>query len=379
VVSTRHTTALLVALLMLLHEPAPSHPASGCLAYHSQSDELIFEKTQRDQEVSEKWDNLDGKLDDAPAIHPFMITWVDVIITAHFGKRDKTKWLLDWVRPSVGTLTPSILLANETLENSIAKALIMAYSSKATQDPSSSNATQDLAAFPCENGIPSITLLGTRSDWKTILDKLDPLLSLKFGKEPAIYGAMLRPVLSRSVETFDKPHDAGVRQFWSDIVTSSPKQSLCHNTTDLVSGWINVFHYWDGAGDRLTNVAPSFNYSASKPTEHAQSDALVLDNITYPWRRLRSLPASYSHLPIYMFGDTGGLRRSQLLVGMLVKSVKQGIPEGYEQAVKQVGFNLPSSVQERDRSTLKPLSAWIYHGDGIGDVCSSLFSTISTL
>jgi hypothetical protein len=314
----------------------------------------------------------------APAIHPMMIIWVDMIITAHFGMRDKTKWLLDWVRPSVGTLTPSILLANETFEDSIAKALMMASSSKATQDPSSSNATQDLPAFPCENGIPSITLLGTRSDWKTILDKLDPLLSLKFGKEPAIYGAMLRPVLARFVETFDKPHDASVRQFWSDIVTTSPKQSLCHNTTDLVSGWINAFHYWDGAGEPLANAAPSLNYSARKPTEHLQSEALVLDNITYPWRHRSSLPASYIHLPIYMFGDTGGLRRSQLLVGMLAKSVKKGIPEGYEQSMKYVGFKLPSSVQESDHSILKPLSAWIYHDDGIGDVCSSLFSTIST-
>jgi hypothetical protein len=328
-------------------------------------------KHKDDKDVSEKWDNLDGNLDAISGIHPLMVNLIDGWMGIQFGQRDKTNWLLDWVRPNVGTLARSSLLINATDEDMIAKALMMASSTKATED---------LPAFPCENGIPSITLLGTRADWTTISDKLDPLIRLKFGKEPGLYGAMLRPILSRFIETFDKPNDLGVRQFWSDIVTLTPKQKLCR-TTDLVTGWINAFHYWDGAGSLVNNADPSLNNpsSASKPREQMQSDALVLDNITYPWRHRKDLPTSYSHTTMCMGGDTPGWRRSQLLVGMLAKSVKKGIPEGYEQAMKQVGFKLPSSVKESDHSILKPLPAYIYHDDAGDSVCSYPVFTFSTL
>jgi hypothetical protein len=322
-------------------------------------------KHKDDQEVSEKWDNLDGNRDAAPGLHALMISWFALLIEAHFGKRNKTNWLPDWVRPNVGTLTKSSFFENATDEDMIARALMMASSSKATAD---------LPAFPCENGIPSITLLGTRADWKNISDKLDPLIDLKFGKEPAVYGTILRPILSRFVETFDKPNDVSIRQFWSDIITVTPKQKLCH-TTDIITGWINAFHYWDGAGDLLTNGTPSVDSlgSASNPAGQVQSNTLVLDNVTYPWRHRKNLPASYSHVNIYMFVDTPGFRSSQLLVGMLAKTIKKGIPEGYDQAMKQVGFKLPSSVQESDHSILRPLPAYIFHDDAAGSVRSPGF------
>jgi hypothetical protein len=80
-----------------------------------------------------------------------------------------------------------------------------------------------------------------------------------------------------------------------------------------------------------------------------------------------------------MWGDTALAIGGQLLVGMLAKSVKKGIPEGYKQAMKQAGFNLPSSVQESDHSILKPLPAFIYHSDAGDNVCSYLAFTTSTL
>jgi hypothetical protein len=319
-----------------------------------------------DRDVSGIWDSLIGNPDATSALYPLMIDSMDGWMGIQFRQRTKTNWLLDWVRPNVGTLPKSPLLRNATDEDMIAKALLMASSTKATSD---------LQAFPCENGIPSITLLGTKEDWKTILSKLEPLFKAKFGKQPAMYGAVLRPILSRFIETFDKPNNVDIRQFWSDIVTLTPKQRLCR-TTDLVTGWINAFHYWDGAGDLVANIDLTSNAltTASESGEQGQSGALVLDNITYPWRHRKDLPITHSHTLVCLAGDTPGWGRSQLLVGMLAKSIKQGKPDGYEQAVKQAGFQLPASVQEGDHSTLKPLPAYIYHDD-TANVCFIRHST----
>jgi hypothetical protein len=285
---------------------------------------------------------------------------MDGWIGIQFRQRNKTNWLLDWVRPDVGTLPKSPMLRNATDEDMIAKVHMMSSSIKATED---------LQAFSCENGIPIITLLGTREDWKAISDKLEPLINSKFGKHPAIYGAVFRPILSRFIETFDKPNSISIRQFWSDIVTLTPKQRLCR-TTDLVTGWINASHYWESAGDLVANVDQTSNApnSASETGEQGQSDALVLDSITYPWHYRKDLPIAYSHTLVCLAGDTPGWRRSELLVGMLAKSIKQGKPDGYEQAMQQAGFQLPASVQEADHSTLKPLPAYIYHDD-TANVC----------
>jgi hypothetical protein len=332
-------------------------------------------KRKDDKFVSENWNYLDGSVDDSSALHVLGMFVADGWMEFQFGRRDKTNWLRDWVRPNVGTVTSSSLLTNGTDEDMIAKALMMSTSTP-TKPP------EGLLSFPCENGIPSITLLGTKADWKNISDKLDPLIKFKFGKEPALYGAILRPILSRFIETFDKPNDLGVRQFWSDIITVTPKQKLCR-TTNYVTGWINAFHFWDGAGGLVPTVnSASVNPSSNNPSpasnsgEQLQNDALVFDNITYPWRHCEDLPTSYSHTTMCMAYDAPGWGLGQLLVGMLAKSATKGIPEGYEQAMSRAGFKLPSSVQKSDHSILKPLPAYIHYTEGGSDPVSSfLFFT----
>jgi hypothetical protein len=212
---------------------------------------------------------------------------------------------------------------------------------------SSSISSDDLAAFPCENGIPSVTLLGTKTDWAIVLEKLD--LLKQFGEEPTTYSRMLRPILSRFVATFEKPNDPDIRLFWSDIVTVTPRQKFC-NTTDLVTGWINAFHHWDGAGSLVTKA------------EATSSEAVQLDGITYPWTHRRNLPTSYSHMGFCVMADTLASWDYELLMGMLAKSVKKGIPKDYAEAMQLAGFKLPATVVENDHSILQPLPVWIGHG-----------------
>jgi Domain of unknown function (DUF4419) len=291
-------------------------------------------KHKDDKEVSDKWD--DSKAKYKRGFQDMIFAYFfDLSIAEQFNQSSKTNWLVDWVRPNFGTVShlPGILT-----EDSFAKALMMA---------SSSISSDDLAAFPCENGIPSVTLLGTKTDWANLLEKLDPLK--RFGEEPTLYSNMLRPILSRFVATFDKPNDPDIRQFWSDIVTVTPRQKLC-NTTDLLTGWINAFHHWDGAGRLVTKA------------EVTSSEAVQLDGITYPWIHRRNLPRSYSHMGFCVIADTGASWDYELLMGMLAKSVKKGIPKDYAEAMQLAGFKLPATVVENDHSILQPLPVWIGHG-----------------
>lgn len=65
-------------------------------------------------------------------------------------------------------------------------------------------------------GIPSVTLLGQKTDYELILRRLDELETL--GAEPSQFAEVLRPVLKRMVRTFDEPADASVIDFWQRVV-----------------------------------------------------------------------------------------------------------------------------------------------------------------
>jgi hypothetical protein len=123
-------------------------------------------------------------------------------------------------------------------------------SSTAGYTPPNSPYPGSATSFLC--GMPSITLLGTQTDWSLLLQKLERLPI--FGPQPAEYAKMLRPILSRFVKSFDNPTDADIRNFWDMIVRvrGLRGEGTTCSTADLVSGWINGFHYWDAFGRVLS-------------------------------------------------------------------------------------------------------------------------------
>lgn len=68
----------------------------------------------------------------------------------------------------------------------------------------------------CTCGIPSVTLLGERSDWEDMLQNLDKLDS--FGDEPKTFASLLRPVVRNFVASFDSTPSESVRGFWDKVV-----------------------------------------------------------------------------------------------------------------------------------------------------------------
>jgi hypothetical protein len=312
---------------------------------------LYLRKHKDGKEVAGVWDNLDGKT--TPPMYSMFMVAIEKWTATQFNMRSKADWLLDWVRPTFTTATDpnNTQLATPSDEMS-ANALMMATSAPTT--------SERFPAFPCKNGMPSVTLNGTQDDWKTLLEKVESLE--KFGKEPKIYGMQLRLVLSRFVQTFDKPNDLAIRTFWSNMITAVPRQGIC-DTTERVTGWI-VFHMWNPAGN-LAVTAPfttPARSGASLATSEA-SEAFQLDGTTFPWRHIKDIPVAHSHIPMCVEGDTLRWSSYPILVGMLAKKVKQGKPAGYDAALKSAGFTLPSSVAESDHSTLQPLPMWIVHSD----------------
>jgi hypothetical protein len=190
--------------------------------------------------------------------------------------------LLDCVQPDFTTVSKEVdFKSGNTTGVILAKALMMA---------SSLPSKEALPTFPCKNGLPSVNVNGTQDDWKMIIKKLDSLE--KFGEAPKVYSRLLRPVLSRFVQTFDKPNEPAICLSWSDIVTITARQHLC-STTEAFTGWINAFYMWGPAGNlAITSLINS------------TSEALNLDRITYPWRHGKETPVANSAIPKCVVGDT---------------------------------------------------------------------------
>lgn len=312
--------------------------------------------TQLSYYVVKNRKNLEGKWEDLPGkIPPRILGWgflnfgSDFWPIYLFQKRDKTNWLLDWVKPNFKSLPNRTMGTQQAGNDMMATAIFMAKSVPSFEP---------MAPFPCRNGIPSITLLGSQSDWMALASKLTQMETGALGIEPRLYAGNLRPILSRFIATFDRPNDPAIRLFWNDIVTLTVRQPLCQQT-NVVTGWINGLHFWDGAGNVLL-TSQLLEAQGINSTAH-------LDTVIYPARRTQDLPTAYSELDGCEFWDGPSSVWNKLVVGMLARNITSGTPEGYKKAVEQAGFSLPLAVANSDHSMLQPQPIWIFHQADIPD------------
>jgi hypothetical protein len=173
------------------------------------------------------------------------------------------------------------------------------------------------------------------------------------GNAPRIYANNLRSILARFIATFDRPSDPVIRSFWNNTVTITARRNLCQ-TTDIVTGWINVLHFWDGTGSPLSSFHATSNSATNNHT-------LQLDNIIFSWRNTKDLPTAYSYVAMCISADSIWESITGLLVGMIAKSIQQDVLEGYTSAMQMAGFKLPPTVMEADPSILQPLPAHVTH------------------
>ncbi|KAH7138722.1 hypothetical protein B0J11DRAFT_23349 [Dendryphion nanum] len=247
-------------------------------------------------------------------------------------KRVKTGWLQDWIIPNFSTTEEEDVLT--------ASVLMMGL-------------MQRFFDYSCSVicGLPSVTLLGERSDWEKLLAKLDRMQ--EFGKEPETYATQLRPILSRFVQTFDTPDDPEIRNFWDDIVNPG-EESICGYAPYFLQGWLVGFLFWDDKGEKLDGWRES---------------TLGLDGVQYLPLDIDRLPVGYAKAPLTIKDFKGQAEyNGHLVAGNLGKEIVSNAPEGYAEALRR--FNGNDFDASLPHGTIRPLSGWMFYGpteDGDGE------------
>ncbi|KAF2177665.1 hypothetical protein K469DRAFT_643895 [Zopfia rhizophila CBS 207.26] len=240
--------------------------------------------------------------------------------------RVKTPWLLDWIMPNFTTTTETDVMTANVLMMGLMKAYF-----------------DYVGGIVC--GLPSVTLLGEQKDWEELLTKLDRLVD--FGVEPTAYSKQLQPILSRFVQTFDKPDDPEIRGFWNNIIHAEP-QNYCGGPPYTLSGWLMGFFFWNSVGN---------------PLSQGHVGDFSLDGIKYAPRGIDALPVAYAQAPFTMldFPDEQTPKfPAYVLAGNVGKHISNGVPEGYAVALKR--FNGSAVDESLPHGTLQPLSGWMIYG-----------------
>jgi hypothetical protein len=118
-------------------------------------------------------------------------------MTAMIAANIKDPSLREWMLPSFTTTTK--------IDQAVAAILMMSTLQKYF------NYNAD--CMTC--GLPSVTLLGQKSDWERLATKAERLVT--FGEEPKLWYELLRPVLVNFVRSFDAPDGAETKDFWQKI------------------------------------------------------------------------------------------------------------------------------------------------------------------
>ncbi|KAL6715521.1 hypothetical protein ACLMJK_006482 [Lecanora helva] len=177
-------------------------------------------------------------------------------------------------------------------------------------------------------GLPSVTLLGTVEDWKSILTRAEKLKM--YGEETTLWYNMLEPVLSRFVRTFQSPDSDEVLDFWQKIAHRRSGGS----GPEYLSGWITVFCFWDEEGRCL----------CSKPGHLRMNPAyLQLDDAVYHWVEMDSVPPGYGSVPVNV-DDNGHEFEATMVAGSV--------------AVKGTSSGKPTEDGQVGLDTLQPVTGW---------------------
>lgn len=151
-------------------------------------------------------------------------------------------------------------------------------------------------------GLPSVTLLGERSDWELILKRIEKLK--EYGEEPTEFYKLLRPVISRFVRSFDDPTSKETISFWQRIAHYIPGMS----GPSYYSGWITAFCFWGAEGKTLWKPRSCSRYMGDP--------ALELDGVAYHLIESDDIPAGFTSVPVKV-DDNGYVFMAKMVAGSI--------------------------------------------------------------
>ncbi|KAH8901882.1 hypothetical protein BR93DRAFT_932711 [Coniochaeta sp. PMI_546] len=138
-------------------------------------------------------------------------------------------------------------------------------------------------------GIPSVTLLGEKEDYKLMLARVEKLC--QYGPEPTEFCKLLTPILQGFVRTFENPENGETRDFWRRICSYQPNSS----GMSYYSGWITAFCFWDEFG---------------KPRRTMRH----LGGQEYGTIDVDDIPTGFTKLPV-LIDDNGEQIKAEMLAG----------------------------------------------------------------
>lgn len=170
-------------------------------------------------------------------------------------------------------------------------------------------------------GVPSVTLLGERSDWINLLAKLDKIHG--FGEEPRLFASLLKPVLEAFVASFDHPDAPQTKDFWSKSVHHDAGSGYSH-----LSGWVTAFCFWNREGKSLYN-----------------QDGLKLSGSVFPRIDTKDIPPAFISVPVKVEDYAAGRFYDTFMVAGLVGIEATSTPS-------------PSKPTQLALNSIRPYSGW---------------------
>jgi Domain of unknown function (DUF4419) len=210
------------------------------------------------------------------------------------------KELRDWILPMFSTTTPhDTVIASILMMGAMQKYFGYGY------------------ATSC--GLPSVTLLGSKTDWKLILTRLDKIKT--WGQEPTQFHDLLKPVISRFVRTFDDPASAEIIEFWQQVVSEHHQGS----GSSFYDGWITAFCFWGEDG--------TCKYDREVFMWDPLPD-LILDGVRYHKVDIDGVPPGWTAVPVKV-EDNGYIFNATMVagsVGIKCASSREAGEEGMVEA-----------------------------------------------
>ena len=113
-------------------------------------------------------------------------------------------------------------------------------------------------------GIPYVTLLGEKSDWEQIVQRIEKLK--EYGPETTAWYRLLKPVVTRFARSFDEgvADSTENREFWNRVAHWQGGGS----GPSYLSGWITAFCAFDDTGKWLGGHLVRSNSSICIPLSH---------------------------------------------------------------------------------------------------------------
>ncbi|KAI9763705.1 MAG: hypothetical protein M1840_009178 [Geoglossum simile] len=191
-------------------------------------------------------------------------------------------------------------------------------------------------------GLPSVTLLGDKADWESILTKIERIPQL--GSGTADWYQQLKPVITHFVGTFDSPDSSETKEFWQKIAHYSGGGS----GPTYLSGWITAFCFWGETGKSPCGTSGGCGSPAP---------ALILDDVAYSRIDTEDIPPGFTSVPVKV-DDNGDEYDAVMIAGLVgIKVTSSGDPSA---PVRQWWYGRGTEVEEPifGLDTLQPESGW---------------------